>query len=227
MLPPKRACKIFRCVAKDVSSNTLARCYNVSVFQLKKNKCSWKSDDFTDGWRQLRKDSQVLSAFGDEFTKHLNAMCKIGFSHSASCGNIHLEKIKKEKFKSLEDRCIDLKKLFDAYIFEPKSFTLTDVVFDFMLNKDSQFTLLQIKDYKCAPIKRNAQSNDLNPLISHKEVDCTCEGVICKFVSQRQVDWLVQILIDMKILNKKWCKVGNSLIKRKLIGQYSADYNEF
>jgi hypothetical protein len=96
-------------------------------------------------------------------------------------------------------------------------------VFDFVLNKESQFVLLQVKDYICHPLKRNAMQKTISVDIKEKVVGTDCEGIICKFTKQKQVAALSNILYKLGLLTKRWYKQGKNEIKQKLANQYMDD----
>ena len=160
--------------------------------------------------------------FNEDYDKHIHILNKIGYSYVASSGSMFLNKIKPEKYKSLEERCIDLKKMFDTYYFEPRHYTVTDMVIDFIQSANSQFVMLQIKDYQCQPLKWPSKSSIMS---NDKEKDgvVTCEGAICKFIKQSQIDELVNRLVNIGLISKNRSKIGRNVIKTCIISSYNED----
>ena len=213
---------MLRCIVKDSPSNTLARCYNVTIYQLHAD-----YNAALEGETRLRenafhrKEDPLYCMFKDDYDKHIHTMNRIGYSFRASSSALYLNKIKPEKYRSLEERCIDLKKMFDTYYFEPLHFTVTEMVIDFIQNSNSQFVMLQVKDYQCQPIKYISK---INVHEKEKESIRECEGAICKFAKQAQTDYLIDRLIWAGALSRNWCKKGKNIIRKSLISGYSEDY---
>ncbi len=221
---PKKSQEVFRCLTKDAPTNTLAKCYSVTIFQLCSN-FKEKLEEIAEGEcaYQRKKSNLLYKTFSDDFERQYNIMNRLCFSHYTSSGHMFLTKIKQEKYKSLEEKCIDLKKLLNTYIFEPLNYSCTEIVFDFALNKESQFVLLQIKDYKCQTIKRSTMQKTISIDNKEKPVDTECEGIVCKFAKDRQVYELVNILVDIGLLPRRWIKIGKYLVKQKIAIQFMDD----
>ena len=152
-------------------------------------------------------------------------MKRFGKSYTVQPTEIYLSKIKAEKYKSLEKKSSELKKVIQELIFDHLKYHIKEMIFDFILADDNTFKFLQIKDYTAIQISEDTEK--LLRLMNRERKGLKqledCEGFICTFASNSQVEKITTVLNHLNLLKKKYCTKGKVSISKKIINCYKED----
>ena len=150
-------------------------------------------------------------------------MKRFGVSYCVQPKMMKVEKIKPESMLSLERKCEELRRILQETVFNKKRLCIKEMMFDFVLNEDNNYYLLQIKDFILIEANEsNDQSNKINE-ISRKGLlkMGECEGTICTFANNMQIEKLKKVLWDSNLLGRKYCIKGKYEIKRHLVNSFT------
>ena len=83
---------------------------------------------------------------------YLEQTKKYTISYTVEPEKVDIIRIKPEMYKSLEIKCLEIRKMMEDALFSQIKYHLKEITLDFLLASDNTFKFLQIKDYIAASV---------------------------------------------------------------------------
>ncbi len=145
-------------------------------------------------------------------------------------GSVRARKVVGPKVPALEKEGMQVRDIYERYVFNMRGYRLTRLVVDFLPALDGSLYFLQVKHFECEK-KYLSDPNSVKKIKLKKGLatnDAECAGRFCKAAAEvMAVSQLVSSLVQAGLLPKTWRRAAVYLLATKVLNDYDADLQAF